>query len=202
MVLDKINFTLIMLTISKEEMRERTDEFYDKIRKGNLFIYPTDTIYGIGCDASNEQAVNNLRTAKARPTTPFSVIVPSTDWIRENCHIPKHAEPWLDKLPGPYTLILKLKNQDGIAKNVNPGISSIGIRIPNHWISGVVRELNTPIITTSANKAGSEFMTSTENLDPKVASKVDFTIAEGEKEGNPSTLIDLTESETKVIERQ
>jgi len=190
-----------MQTISKEEIESEKIIFFHKIKEGALFIHPTDTIYGIGCDASNSDAVYRVREAKKRYTSPFSVIAPSISWINENCEVNKKAQEWLHKLPGPYTLILKLKNKDAIAANVNMDMETLGVRIPDHWFSKIVAELEVPIVTTSANVTQSEFMTSEENLDPKISSKIDFIIYEGEKHGKPSRLIDLTKKDIEVIER-
>jgi L-threonylcarbamoyladenylate synthase len=189
-----------MQTISKEEISSRKIEIAKRIIEGAIFIHPTDTIYGIGCDASNPEAVKRVRDAKNRYERPFSVIVPNKEWIEKNCVVNKRVEKWIEKLPGPYTLILKLKNQDGIAENVNPGLDTIGVRIPNHWISGLSTELEIPIITTSANLVGNDFMTSMDSLDSNIQKKMDFIIYEGEKSGRPSQIVDLTKDE-KVIKR-
>jgi tRNA threonylcarbamoyl adenosine modification protein (Sua5/YciO/YrdC/YwlC family) len=189
-----------MELISEEEIYQRKNEFFSKIVRGSLFIYPTDTIYGIGCNAMDKKSVLKVREVKGRFENPFSVIVPSKDWIRENCVVDKKVQEWMEKLPGPYTLILKLKNKNCIAKEVNNEKDTIGVRIPNHWFSLVVREVGVPVITTSANISGQQFMTSTENLDRKIKGQVDFIIYEGEKMGKPSTLVNLAEG-GKVIKR-
>ena len=186
-----------MRVIEKEEYEERKDEIFAMISEGNVLIYPTDTIYGIGCDATNEDAVIKVRNIKERPEKPFSVIAPSKIWIRENCEVNEEAEEWLKKIPGSYTLILKMKSDNNIAKSVNPGKQSIGVRIPDHWISKMVNELGKPIITPSANISGKEFMTSLENLDPKLKSMSRLCIYEGEKMGQPSTIVNLAEEDIK-----
>ena len=191
----------VMQNISKEELKAEKNIFFSKIMRGSLFIHPTDTIYGIGCNATNHNSVYRVREAKERYTAPFSVVVPSKDWIRQNCEINEKVEKWLARLPGPYTLILKLKNKDAIAPNVNMDMDTLGVRIPNHWFSEVVAELGIPVVTTSANITKSNFMTSEEDLDPKITSKIDFMIYEGEKHGKPSKLVDLTKEEVDVIER-
>lgn len=191
----------LMQNISKEELNTENIIFFNKIKEGSLFIHPTDTIYGIGCDATNQKAVYKVRETKERYTTPFSVIAPSKEWIRENCEINEKGEEWLNKLPGPYTLILKLKNKGAIAPNVNVDLDTLGVRIPDHWFSEVVAKIGIPIVTTSANITKSNFMTSEEDLDPKIASKIDFMVYEGEKHGKPSKLVDLTKDDVGVIER-
>ncbi len=186
--------------VTKEEFELQKDAFFEDIEKGAVFIHPTDTIYGIGGNAASLSVVKEIRDIKKRAKQPFSVIAPSKDWVMENCVVSKEAEKWLDKLPGPHTLILKLKNKDCVAKEVAPGLDSLGIRIPNHWFSGAVKEMGFPVITTSANITNGDFMTALENLAPEIKKKVDFIIYEGEKQGRPSEIVDLTEG-VKVIKR-
>ena len=114
-----------MEILTKAELQARFEEAIEKIKSGNIFIYPTDTIYGLGCDATNETAVNQIHSLKERTSKPFSVWAPSIGWIRKNCVVDKRAEQWLTKLPGPYTFILKLKNKNAVAKSVVQGMSTI-----------------------------------------------------------------------------
>jgi L-threonylcarbamoyladenylate synthase len=190
-----------MENISKEQFSSEKEKYLNMIKQGSIFIYPTDTIYGIGCDATNEKSVKKIREAKQRSSKPFSVIAPSKDWILENCEINNNAKEWLDKLPGPYTLILKLKNKAAIATSVNSGQETLGIRIPDNWFSEVVAELNIPIITTSVNITGKQYMTSSEDIEGSVKEKTDFMIYEGKKKGNPSTVINLTSNRPGILER-
>ena len=191
-----------MRIVSKEEFMLEAGSFLDSIKKGAVFIYPTDTIYGIGCNAVDSKAVKRVRDAKKRPNAPFSVIAPSKQWILDNCDVSNEGREWLEKLPGPYTLVFRLKNKGCVAKEVIPETSSIGIRIPNHWISRVAAELNAPIVTTSVNEAGRIFMTSIDNMDPSIKAKVDFIIDEGEKKGRPSNVVFLDRAEVTIRDRQ
>tara|TARA_Y100000310_G_C20357294_1_gene657280 strand:- start:134 stop:703 length:570 start_codon:yes stop_codon:yes gene_type:complete len=189
-----------MKVLTKTELRIKYSEILDKIKKGAIFIHPTDTIYGISCDAENRESVKKLREIKDRPTNPFSVWAPSKEWIKENCQISKKNERWLEELPGPYTLITKLKNKKAIAPEVNVSISTLGVRIPAHWFSQIVKDLDFPIVTTSVNKSGQEFMSSLESLDPEIKKNVSFIIYEGEKKVRPSKIVDLTKEE-RIITR-
>ena len=189
-----------MEIITKAELRIRIDEILERISKGEIFIYPTDTIYGIGCNAENQESVKKIRELKeGRPTAPFSLWVPSLDWIEKNCTVTKQAVEWLEQLPGPLTIIMNLKNQNSISKNIAPEVNTIGIRYPDHWFGKVVEMLGIPIVTTSANKTGEPFMTSIENLDLKVKKGVSFIIYEGPKEGRPSKIVHVGKG--KVRER-
>ena len=187
-----------MEVLTPTEVHVRFDEVADRVNQGDLFIYPTDTIYGVGCKATDTKATQKIREMKGqRPTAPFSIIVPSLKWVQANCLITKKAELWLQKLPGPYTLIIQLNNKKALASNAAPLVETIGIRYPDHWFAQVVKKLGFPIITTSANKTGEPFMTSLENLDPDVELFVDFVIYEGPKEGRPSKIIDVEKEEVK-----
>lgn len=191
-----------MQVLTKEEFMVNKRHYFEKIKNGAIFIYPTDTIYGIGCDAANENAVKKLRIIKGRISRPFSIIVPSKEWLYENCEIMnEETEEWIKKLPGPYTLVLELRDKMSISKHVNNDMQTIGIRIPNHWISDIAAELDAPIVTTSANITGKDVMTSLENLDADIKPKVDFIIYEGEKLGKPSTIVDLTTEITLIHDR-
>ncbi|HLC82093.1 MAG TPA: L-threonylcarbamoyladenylate synthase [Candidatus Nanoarchaeia archaeon] len=185
-----------MEILTRTELKLRFEEIAEKIIKGAVFIYPTDTVYGIGCNALNKAAVKKIREIKTgRPTAPFSIIVPSLSWINKNIEIHDLAKAWIKKLPGPYTLIIYLKNKKAIAENVAPGVDTIGIRYPDHWFTSVIAKLNIPVVTTSANKTGEPFMTSLENLDPDLEKQVEFLIYEGPKEGRPSKIINTVKEE-------
>ena len=190
-----------MKTLMKEEILGNKERFLKEIEKGAVFIHPTDTIYGIGCNAADKKCVEKIREMKKRQEMPFSIIAPSKNWIYSNCIVAGNAKEWIKKLPGPYTLILKLKNKKAIADNVNLGAETIGVRIPKHWISKLVQELNIPVVSTSANITGENFMTSLANMDSIIKRKVDFIIYEGEKKGKPSTLVKLFDEKVEVIER-
>ena len=189
-----------MLILSKEEFEQEKYAIKTKLEENSpIFIYPTDTIYGLGCNALSKEAIEKVRIAKQRTQNPFSVIAPSKEWIMENCIVDNSGKEWLKKLPGPYTLIFKIKKQC-VAENVAPGLKTLGVRIPDHWFSKFAQELGIPIVTTSANKSSEDFMTSLDDLDPDIKSRVDFIVYEGEKIGRPSKIVDLTNKE-KIIQR-
>jgi len=188
-----------MEVLTKYELRLRKKEILKKIKDGAVFIHPTDTIYGLGCNALNKDAIQKIRKLKERSTAPFSVWVPSHNWIKQNCQPSPSLKKWLKELPGPYTLITKPKNKKDLALNINLENHTIGIRMPDHWFHKFIEELRIPIVTTSANKTGKEFMTSLENLDPEIKRNINFMIYEGEKKARPSKIINLEQE--KVIKR-
>ncbi|MFA7707985.1 MAG: L-threonylcarbamoyladenylate synthase [Candidatus Pacearchaeota archaeon] len=161
-------------------------DFVEDIKNGAIFIYPTDTIYGIGCDATNKGAVQLLRDLKYRDKNkPLSVIAPSIGWIKKNCIVENKI---LQKyLPGPYTLILKKKNPKFL-KQVAPG-DTLGVRIPDSEFTKLVQKAKIPFITTSVNFAGEPFATQISDIDKKILDSANIVIGVGKLDGRPSTLV-------------
>lgn len=186
------------MILTRSEFLHGKSKFLKQIKDGAVFIYPTDTVYGIGCDATNSKAVQRLRELKNRNVMPLSVIAPNKEWMEENCHT---NPDWLAKLPGPYTLIMKLRNSSCICPGTTMGRDTLGVRIPAHWISDIAEDLGRPIVTTSANVTGQNVMQTLEDLPRELLHHCDFVIYEGERRGAPSELIDLTERQVKVIKR-
>jgi len=198
-----------MQVITKEDFDNSRTKVL-KMMKSKVFIYPTDSIYGIGCDATNDASVLRIRKLKKSNLQPFSVIAPSKEWVYKNCEVGEKQKDYVESLGKRisiagkktcFTVILKLKNPKAVAKCVTQGMDTIGVRIPEHWIADVVKELGFPIITTSANPTGEDFMTSLNNLSETIKSGTDFIIYEGEKKGSPSTIIHSYEEITKIKHR-
>ncbi|KYK26719.1 hypothetical protein AYK26_07210 [Euryarchaeota archaeon SM23-78] len=187
-----------MRIINKDELKHDA-KLINELKK-SIFVYPTDTIYGIGCDATNEELVKKIREIKRNPTHPFSIIIPNKNMIYEYCETNEKTKEHVDKLPGPYTLILKVKKKF-FAPNVNLKDGTIGIRIPVHWFYKYIKKMKVPVITTSANISGGDVMTNIEDLDTDIKNKVQFIINDGELKGRPSTLINLTKEGVAVKER-
>ncbi len=184
------------MILTKDEFLDNLD-LLGEIKKGSVFIYPTDTIYGIGCNALSDKAVSKIREIKKRDTKPFSIIAPHKNWILENCKVKKKD---LDKLPGPYTYVLETKEQ-AVSKKVNPDTELLGVRIPKHWFSDIALKLKLPIVTTSVNLSGKTHMTCLEDLEEEIKNKVDFIIYEGKKQGRPSTIIKIIGNSKEIIKR-
>jgi len=190
-----------MKVITKEEFKMNIGKYLGLINEGAVFVYPTDTIYGIGCNALNEQSVLKIRELKDRSKAPFSVIAPSIEWIKDNCNVIPEAEEWLEKIPGPYTLVMELKNPNCVAKAVIQDINTLGIRQPEHWITKTFASLDIPIVTTSVNKTGKQFMTNVEDMDSEIKNGVDFIIDEGEKKAKPSNIVHLHSENMTIRDR-
>ena len=172
-------------------LKEINENILAKLIK-TIFIYPTDTIYGIGCDVTNPELVNKIREIKQRDNKPFSLIASSFAWIKQNLVVDVDLDKYL---PGPYTLILKKKNPDFLSHVSNT--EYLGIRIPNHSFTRLLQKTGKPIITTSVNFSGNQPANSIQEIDKQIISQVDFVIDAGKLSGKPSTLI----KQGKIIER-
>ncbi len=160
-------------------------DYQNQIKRGKIFIYPTDTIYGLGCDATNEEATNKIKEIKSRDSNkPLSVIAPSVDWIKENLIVDANLDKYL---PGPYTLILKKKNPHFL-KHIAQG-DSLGIRIPDCEFTKTIQEAGVPFVTTSVNLSGDPFSINIKDIKKEIKEQVDIIVDIGELSGRPSTLI-------------
>ncbi|MCA9485807.1 MAG: threonylcarbamoyl-AMP synthase [Nanoarchaeota archaeon] len=189
-----------MRIVSKEEFFAEKDFFIGEMRVGKIFVYPTDTIYGIGCNSNEGKSVTKIREIKRRDEKPFSVIVPSKEWVKEHCYVDSLTEEWLKKLPGPYTLILELRNwNDAVANEVNEGGDTLGVRIPNHWFSEVVGEANIGFVTTSVNVSGEPNIKDVKEISSEMAENIDYVIDDGVLEGGASRVVSLINGFEKII---
>jgi L-threonylcarbamoyladenylate synthase len=163
------------------------------VKAGEVFIYPTDTVYGIGCDALNEEAVKRVFDAKGRDfNKPLSVAFKDVPQLLRFVDVDEGQRREIEgKLPGPYTFIVKNKH---LPKTVTAGLETVGVRVPRHdLIRELIRESGVPIVTTSANLAGGPAPSHIYEVPNEVIEKADFAIDAGKcGSGKPSTIIDLS----------
>jgi tRNA threonylcarbamoyl adenosine modification protein (Sua5/YciO/YrdC/YwlC family) len=173
------------------------------LKKGGLIIYPTDTVYGLGCDITNNKAlekvakIKGVRLDKAK----FSFICYDLSNLSEYVkHIDTPTYKILKRaLPGPFTFILKGSNN---LPTVFKKKKTVGIRIPNNNIvREIVKELGNPIISTSIYDEDDliEYTTDPELIFEKWKDKVDLVIDGGYGDNVPSTVIDLTSDDLEVL---
>ena len=163
----------------------KTSEIIDAIRQGKIFIYPTDTIYGLGCDATNINSVEKIKSIKQRDKDkPFSVIAPSIKWINDNLIVDFDLKKYF---PGAYTVILKKKKKDFL--NHVSNTDSLGVRIPKNKFTKIIQKSGVPFVTTSVNLQGEKPITKISEIPEKILKQVDEIIDSGELTGNPSTLV-------------
>ncbi len=156
-----------------------------EILTGKIFIYPTDTIYGLGCNAMDKIAVSKIKEIKKRSKDkPLSIIAPSLFWIKEHCYIDLDLSKYF---PGPYTVVLKKKDINFLHWVASD--DSLGVRIPDNSFTKKIQKSKVPFVTTSVNLSGQKPITKISEIPEEIRKKVDIIIDEGELSGRPSTLI-------------
>ena len=176
----------------------------EKLRKGAVIIYPTDTVYAIGCDIKNGKAlervakIKGVKLAKAN----FSVICHDLSHLSDYCkQIDNPTFKLLKRtLPGAFTYILNANST--VPKIFNAKKKTIGIRVPDNNIPrDIVKELGSPIVTTSLRDDDEiiEYTTDPELIFEKYQNEVDIVIDGGYGGNVGSTIVDLTEGYPEVI---
>lgn len=188
-----------MKVITKQDVLRELDFYIDEIKQGKIFIFPTDTIYGLGCIATNSNSVIKIRKAKQRDEKPFAIIAPSYEWIIANFKIGDWCYNQLEKLPGKYTFILEVLEKGHIVEEVNTKDNSYGIRIPECWFSEIINMVKEPFVATSVNLSNEKEIGELSDLDKSIEKYVDYFIDEGKLEGTPSTIIDLRTKNCKIL---
>jgi tRNA threonylcarbamoyl adenosine modification protein (Sua5/YciO/YrdC/YwlC family) len=176
------------------------------LKKGGLIIFPTDTVYSIGCDLTNNDAIEKLANLKGvtLKNANFSIICHDLSNLSDYC---KPFENNIFKLmkkalPGPFTFILNSNNKVPKIFDNNRSKREIGIRIPDNNITlEIVKLLGNPLVSTSVHSDDEavEYITDPELIHEKYKNKVDIVIDGGHGENEASTVIDCTEGEVNII---
>lgn len=144
------------------------------LREGGLILYPTDTIWGIGCDASNNEAVKKIYALKKRDLgKSMLILVTDTNMVDRYVNVlPDIAEDLFDNATTPLTLILP--DAVNLATDLPAEDGSIGIRIPNDpFCQELIRRFRRPIVSTSANFSGAPSPSSFKDINPELIDKMD-----------------------------
>ena len=174
------------------------------LEDGGIIIYPTDTVYGLGCDINNQKAVD--RICKLRKLDPkkanLSIICKNISQASEYAQQIDNSVFRLMKrnLPGPFTFILSAANS--VPKQFKNRKKTIGIRIPDHAIPiAIVEALGRPILTTSLKSDDKilEYFTDPEDIYEDFKKLVDAVIDSGIGGNTPSTVVNCTRGEIEVI---
>ncbi len=197
----------MLLKIHKENPDpKKIKTIVECLKKGGLIIYPTDTVYGIGCDVNNKKAMEKLCRIKGLNIKKHKLSFICYD-LSHISKFTKHLTTIVYKvmkrtLPGPYTFILKANND--IPRLFKNSKKEIGIRIPNNNIPReIVKELGNPIVTTSVKDEDLiiEYSTDPELIYLHFKNLVDIVIDGGYGDTEPSTIIDYTDEKPKIIRK-
>jgi len=165
---------------------------------GNILIYPTDTLYGLGADATNTSAIEKINKLKKRKT-PLSIMIASLNEIEKYAIINSDTKKELKKIfPGPFTALLKSKKTN-LSYLVQNQSDKIGIRIPNHpFCLELLNEYKKPIITTSVNTHGETPLNNINEIEKKF-SKINIYYQNNNLDSKGSTIIDFTKKPPVII---
>lgn len=161
-----------------------------------MVAFPTETVYGLGAVATNEEAVKKIFEAKGRPSdNPLIVHIGTIEEVSAYVEeIPEKAKKLMERFwPGPLTLILKAK-PGVLAKNVTAGLSTVGIRMPDHEVAlGLLRTLKKPLAAPSANRSGKPSPTKAEHVYEDLQGRIPLILDGGTTGiGIESTVLDVT----------
>lgn len=180
------------------------DEAAKILKAGGLILYPTDTVWGIGCDATNEEAVQRIYALKQSENKhAMLVLCPSADEIvRYVNRAPGIAFEVMEMATSPLTLILP--GATGVAKNLIPDEGTLGVRVPDHeFCQRLLRKLGRPIVSTSANISGEKTPRTLPEITAEIVAGVDYVVNprfQGRPTGKSSSIIAFGENgEVQVI---
>lgn len=177
------------------------DEAIQVLSDGGVILYPTDTVYGLGANIFNNDAVRRVFEIKQRSfLKPLSVLVSDVGAMDLVAIIPNRQKEIIrEYLPGPYTFILKKENI--VPRVITSGSSYVGVRVPDNEISRRLASLF-PITTTSANISDDEILSNPREILEQLGCDVDLVIDVGDlKSNHASAIVDLSQPNPKIVRR-
>jgi len=165
------------------------------IRDGELVVYPTETVYGLGADALDPDAVELVFEAKGRSREePISMAVPDTEAAREYTVPTDRERAFMEQfLPGPVTVVLECG--DSVPDVLTAGRERVGVRVPDHTQARALLDRVAPVTATSANVSGRPAARQVDELHGRIREAAAVLIDGGETPGGGSTVVDV-DSET------
>ena len=172
------------------------------LRSGGLLGIPTETVYGLGASALNEDAVLHIFQAKGRPQdNPLIIHVPDVTWLERYCaQVPETAYRLAEAFwPGPLTMILPRKPI--IPLRTTGGLDTVGVRCPDHPVTrAIIQEAGVPVAAPSGNTSGRPSPTSAADMLEDMDGKIDGIVDGGPcRVGVESTIIDLTVTPPRLL---
>lgn len=180
-------------------MKKEIDQTLTSLKNGNTILYPTDTVWGLGCDATNAKAVSKIYKIKKRIESKALIcLVSSLEMLKTYISdVPKHAVDFLKTTTKPTTIIYE--NPRLIAENLIASDNTLAIRIVNKGFAHeLIKAFNKPIVSTSANISGYPTPKSFKEIHPDILKQVDYIVnLHNEKiDPQPSTIIKILKDGT------
>jgi tRNA threonylcarbamoyl adenosine modification protein (Sua5/YciO/YrdC/YwlC family) len=172
------------------------------LREGGVIIYPTDTIYGIGCSVFDKNAIESIYRIKRQDRhKPFSFVCSDLSHISEYARVSNPAFRLMKHLiPGPYTFVLPASGLKQLPKSMISKRKTVGIRVPNNKIClAIIKELGHPILSASVLDENGEALNNPEQIKDIYERQVDLILDGGIVVSGPSTVLDLTDERVVVL---
>jgi len=197
---EKSQTKMILPVYEKNPPQRAIRKAAEILRDGGLIVFPTDTIYGLGCDLHNKRALEKIfRIKNMNEKSPLSFISPDLSRVAMYAHVSNRAYRLMNKyLPGPFTFILPAMRE--VNKYMLYKRKQIGIRVPkNNVCRMLTQELGNPVISTSVPLWGEKILNSGEVIHEYFGRQIDLVLDIGVLVSEPSTVIDCTDEEFRII---
>ena len=184
-------------------MTEEIQRCIEVLEKGGLILYPTDTVWGLGCDATNSEAVQKVYALKQREDSKALICLVANDFMLEKHveQVPELAYDIMDLATKPTTIIYD--KPKGVAKNLIASDNSLAIRVASDkFCRYLINKFKKPLVSTSANKSGSLTPLTFHEIGADILKGVDYVVSlhQNDKNGQPSSIIKLgNDGAVKVI---
>ena len=171
------------------------------LKTGNLIVYPTDTLYALGADIFNDDAVKKVFKVKKRPSSdPLSVAVANFDAITKIAYTNDVVKKVVERfLPGPLTIILQKK--DPVSNVITSGLDKIAVRIPKNDIALDLLSAFGPLTVTSANIHGEKTPYVIKEIMMQFSTNISVYLDDGRLDAKPSTIVDLTLEKPTIVRK-
>lgn len=186
--------------LSEQEIAETAED----IKKGKIFVFPTETVYGIGTNAYNEESCKKIYEIKKRPEWKPLIVLISDELMLNNLvkDIGEIEKKLMDKFwPGPLTIIFQRKESAKISEYVSTGLDTIGVRMTDgNVVRKIIQKANVPIVAPSANLSGQTDGSRVEDIIKEIGNQIDGMIDVGDITNPlPSTLVQVFDNKIKIL---
>ncbi|MDA7568703.1 L-threonylcarbamoyladenylate synthase [Emcibacteraceae bacterium] len=175
----------------------------DILKKGEVVSFPTETVYGLGADATNSDAIAKIFSAKNRPSfNPLIIHLPNTQMVEKYVELSQLTKDLSNIFwPGPFTMVLPLKKNSGISTLITAGLETVAIRVPSHPVAHtLLNEFNGPIAAPSANKSGQISPTTAQHVDQEFGDELELIIDGGPCDnGLESTIVKVVYDQLTIL---
>ena len=177
-------------------LKEEINKALEILKSGGVILYPTDTIWGLGCDASNPEAVDKILKIKNRPAEKSLIVLLDVDSKIQSyvTEVPEIAYDLIEYAENPLTIIFS--GAKNLAQNVTNEDGSVGIRIVKHdFCTPLIQRLRKPIVSTSANLSGEPSPKNFDDISGEIIDGVDYVVdfeQESRTSKKPSTIMKLS----------